>query len=292
MSRPDGPRGAEALDEPAWLDVHFEACRPEYEAQLRSAGFQPGWRVLDAGCGGGSFLPTLCDVVGPEGCVDALDLSSANVQAVRARLEVWAPPCPVEPREGSVRALPYPDGMFDGVWCASTTQHFTDAEMPSVLAELRRVVRPGGLVAIKDVDMALWRLAPADPLLIATLARAGLRAPGTSAERETQGALRGRTLRTWLAGAGLEDVWQRTILIERWAPFRPVERQLWSDWVRHLSALAEVRGLAEDERAAWRAVADPEAPDHPLNRPDGYVCEGHAVAVGTVPSARGITRPQ
>ncbi|HEY7908831.1 MAG TPA: hypothetical protein VIC60_08140, partial [Thermomicrobiales bacterium] len=40
-----------------WLDVHFEASRPEYEAMLRSVGLQPGWHVLDAGSGSGSYLP-------------------------------------------------------------------------------------------------------------------------------------------------------------------------------------------------------------------------------------------
>jgi hypothetical protein len=36
---------------PAYLDLHFEACRPAYEAMLRSVGLQSGWRVIDAGCG-------------------------------------------------------------------------------------------------------------------------------------------------------------------------------------------------------------------------------------------------
>ncbi len=31
-----------------FLDAHFEACQPEYEAMLRSVGLQPSWRVLDA----------------------------------------------------------------------------------------------------------------------------------------------------------------------------------------------------------------------------------------------------
>jgi hypothetical protein len=43
--------------ESSFLDAHFEACRPEYEAMLRSVRLQPRWRVLDAACGGGSHLP-------------------------------------------------------------------------------------------------------------------------------------------------------------------------------------------------------------------------------------------
>src|SRR4051812_35021645 len=55
------------------LDTHFEAARPEYEAMLRSAGLQLGWHVLDAGCGGGSFVPLIAEAVGPTGHVTAFD---------------------------------------------------------------------------------------------------------------------------------------------------------------------------------------------------------------------------
>ncbi len=47
------------LSEGSYLDSHFETMRPEYEAMIRSVGLTSGWSVLDAGCGGGSFLPLL-----------------------------------------------------------------------------------------------------------------------------------------------------------------------------------------------------------------------------------------
>ena len=61
------------------------------------------------------------------------------------------------------------------------------------LAELRRVVRPGGLVAVKDIDMQLMRIAPADPFLVSRLADASFRADGAGAE--ARGSVRGRELR-------------------------------------------------------------------------------------------------
>ena len=274
---------AAALDDADWLDVHFAACRPEYEAMLRSVGVAAGWRVLDAGCGGGCHLPLLAELVGPQGRIAALDLSPDNVAAVGARLAAWAPPCPIEVRQGTLTALPYPDDAFDAAWCANVAQHLDDDALAAALAELRRVVRPGGLVAVKDVDMALWRLAPADPTLIAALTLASLRRGGVAA-RETHGSLRGRALGRWLERAGLADVRQRTTLIERWAPLRPVERALWADWLRHLAAAAEARGVDPEALAAWRAVADPDRPGHPLDAPDAYTCEGQVVAVGTVPA--------
>jgi len=65
-----------------WLDDHFEYARPEYEAQLCAVGIQPGWRVLDAACGAGSFLPWIADLVGPSGNIAALDLTPENVAVV------------------------------------------------------------------------------------------------------------------------------------------------------------------------------------------------------------------
>ena len=126
-----------------WLDVHFEASRPEYEAQVRAAGFQPGWRVLDAGCGSGAFLPWLADIVSPGGAITAIDLAPENVAAVERRLAGWGLACPVEVRDAGLTALPYPDDAFDGVWCANVAQYFGDDECRAPLAEFRRVVRPG-----------------------------------------------------------------------------------------------------------------------------------------------------
>ncbi len=273
----------QALTGTGWLDAHFEACRPEYEAMLSLVGIEPGWHVLDAGCGGGSYLPLLAEIVGRSGRLAALDLAPDNVALTQKRVAGWDLPCPVEVRVGSLGSLPYPDDAFDAVWCANTTQHFDDEELPAVLAELCRVVRPGGLVAVKDVDMNLLRLFPADPFLVLHLCEASLRVDRVTAE--SRGSLRGRELRRWLERSGLTEVWQRTTLIERWAPLRPVERRFFGDWLAYLAGLAEERGVPEADLATWRALRDPTAPDHLLDHPEFYASEGQVVAVGRVPDA-------
>lgn len=267
-----------------WLDAHFDACRPEYEAMLRSVGIQPGWRVLDGACGVGSFLPLMAELVGPSGEIVALDLAPENVAVVEARLASWALGCPLIPNAGSLTILPYPDGHFDAAWAANVLQYFSDAELPGVLAELRRVVRPGGLVAVKDVDMQLVRLSPADPFLVSHLCEASIRGPDVTVQ--SLGSLRGRELRRWLERSGLENAWQRTTLIERWAPLAPAERRFWGEWLGYLAELAEVRGVPQADLETWRAIRDPSAPDHLLDHPELYACEGQVVAVGQVPSTR------
>src|SRR6476620_6304913 len=85
-----------------WLDVHFEAFRPEYEAMCRSVGFQPGWHVLDAGCGSGGFLPLIAEAVGPSGRIAAFDLAPDNIAIVERRAVEWGDSPPLEARVGSL----------------------------------------------------------------------------------------------------------------------------------------------------------------------------------------------
>src|SRR5450631_1579908 len=73
-----------ALSEGSWLDAHFASARPEYEDSLRHVGIQPGWTVLDAGCGNGGFLPLMGELVGSKGAVVAMDFAPENVASVEA----------------------------------------------------------------------------------------------------------------------------------------------------------------------------------------------------------------
>ncbi len=273
-----GTSTGSAQSEAGWLDVHFEACRTEYAAILRSVGLRPGWRVLDAGSGSGAFLPLIAAEVGTAGHVTALDLAPENVAAIAGRIPAWDLPCPVEARTGSVTDLPFPDAAFDALWCANTTEYLTDTELARTLAEFRRVVRPGGVVAVKDQEVAHMIFAPMLPEIWWHLLEVGKRHSAQAA-----GVLRGRNLRRWLEGAGLEGVWQRTTLIERWAPLRPVERAFLSGFLETFARMAEAFEVPEADLTFWQAQRDGAGGEQLVNRPDLYYCEGSVVAVGQVP---------
>jgi len=260
-----------------WLDAHFEACRPEYETILRAVGIRPGWHVLDAGCGTGAFLPLLAELVGPTGALAAVDLAPENVTAIAARLRDQPPPCPVEVRVGGLDTLPYPDEAFDVVWCANVTQYLTDEELDRVVAEFHRVVRPGGLVAIKDSDIALTRFTTRDPRRFAQL----LLAVYEHGPTQVRAAWRGPTLPTWLARAGLVAVRAHTTLIERYAPHRPVERRFMADYYRTMAAGAALTRLPDEAAAEWAWLG--EHADAWVAAPDHYFREGNVLAVGRVP---------
>lgn len=258
----------------SWLDAHYAMARPEYEAMLRSVGLRPGWRVLDAGCGNGAFLPLLAELVGPTGHVTALDLAPENVAAVRERVAAAPLACPVAAEVGGIAALPFPDASFDAVWCANTLQYLPGEEdMLGALREFRRVTRPGGLVASKEIDLGLLLFFPLDPHLFPRLV-AALGWPHL---------LRARGQRRWLERAGLVEVRQRTTLIERWAPLTPAERAFLAEAIGGFAAVGSRReDLPERDRETWRALSDPTTL---LDRPDFYHSEGQVVAVGRVTGA-------
>jgi len=263
----------------AWLDVHFEACRPEYEASLRSVGIQPGWRVLDAGCGSGSYLPLLAELVEPTGALIALDLAEDNVATVLDRASSWHRLCPIEARVGNVTALPLPDNYFDAVWCANTSQYLTDDELTATLAEFRRVVRPGGLVAIKEFDGTMVRFLPAPPNIFPH----GFEAAAHGGMAQAKGTLRTPALGAWLRRAGLTNIRLRTTLVERSAPLAPTERQLWGDYFTFWSSVLPRHDIPAADRQLWERLSVPAEQERILRDPDFICCEGYGVAVGSAP---------
>ncbi|WP_329314546.1 methyltransferase domain-containing protein [Streptomyces sp. NBC_01278] len=257
------------------VDPHFDACAAYYRDALDGVGIERGWHVLDAGCGSGAFLPLIADRVGAGGRVSAVDLAPESAERAAARMRDHPAAVPVEVRQGSVLDLPYADGTFDAVWCANTTQYLDDGELARALTELRRVTRPGGLVAVKDVDGSLSTVRPADPFLITDFFRASARTPGYARQ-----LLRGRDLYRRLRAAGLTAVHQRTILMEHHAPLNPSALRFYGNACARFARQAAVEGIAGD----WAAFLDPDGPAHPLRDPDGYISEGNVIAIGTVPA--------
>lgn len=214
------------------LDVHYLALKDEYDATLRAAGIQPGWSVLDAGAGNGVFLPLMADLLGAEGRVEALDLAPENVEAIEDLIASRQFACPISARTGDMTALPYETGTFDALWSANATQYLSGDQLTKAMEEFCRVVKPGGLVAVKEVDISVWQFQPLDPKLTWRLL------DSLSDDVQLSGAMRGTRLAAWFRATGLENVSATTTLAERRQPLRPVERDYIRNDLKFLSGLA------------------------------------------------------
>lgn len=117
---------------------------------------RPGERVLDVGSGPGYLVASIADAVGRAGAVHGLDPSAAMNALARERA---ADRPQVSIDTGDALALPYPDGAFDAA--VSTQVYEYVADVAGALAQLRRVLRPGGraLVLDTDWDSVVWSVA-------------------------------------------------------------------------------------------------------------------------------------
>ena len=110
-------------------------------------------RLLEVGYGSGLLLPTLGRV---SLVVDGIDLAS-EPEAVGAQVAALGVTNVGELRKGDIRALPFADGRYDVVVAFSILEHLRPEELPAALAEVARVLAPGGrfLVGCPAVHKAM-----------------------------------------------------------------------------------------------------------------------------------------
>jgi SAM-dependent methyltransferase len=121
---------------------------------------QSGMRLLDCGCGPGTITVDLAKLVSP-GQVFGIDLEPGQVRFARDRARQMQTNASFE--VASIYALPFQDGHFDAVFAHALFEHLR--EPVRALREIRRVLRPSGLVGIRGPDWAGWVVHPLTPLL-------------------------------------------------------------------------------------------------------------------------------
>ena len=120
---------------------------------------RPGMELLDVGCGPGTITLDLARLVAPGRAlgIDRQEGVLGEARALGAGVEN------LSFAAADVYALEFPDASFDVVHAHQVLQHLTDPV--AALAEMRRVCRPGGVVAARDADYAAFTWYPADPVL-------------------------------------------------------------------------------------------------------------------------------
>lgn len=134
-------------------DIFAGAFERKYrDMALKQLNLTAGEVVLEIGFGTGHCLKQMAEAVGPSGKVHGIDISSGMMAVSKRRLEAAGLENRVELTCADAANMPYPNAEFDAVFSSFALELFDSPEIPRVLAEVRRVLRPGGRVGV--VSMA------------------------------------------------------------------------------------------------------------------------------------------
>ena len=227
-------------------------------------GVEEGHRLLDVGCGPGAFTAVAADRLGPRAVV-AVDPSPSLVAACRERHP------DVDVRQGVAEALPVEDAGFDRAVAQLVIHFVTDPRQSA--AEMRRAVRPGGLVGV-----CVWHGAEEMGLIHAvSQARAAVEPPTDEPEPRAFGGE--GELAALLASAGLADVEEAPLRVTaRYAGFD----ELWGSLLLGIGPAGSfVVALADDARERYREELFAQ-----VGRPSGDF-----TLSATARAARGVVPP-
>jgi ubiquinone/menaquinone biosynthesis C-methylase UbiE len=241
------------------------ARAPTWQAMLRTlvdlAAPAPASRILDVGCGSGALDRQLAARLGPAARIDAVDVNpfllgeAAELAAEFGERIRFAP--------GSATALPFADNTFDCVFSVTVLE---ECDADRALAEMARVARPGGriAVAVRAIDLPQWW-----NLKLPAAIKAKAEVPPQSVGA---GGVADASLYARMRRAGLGGLVGFPMLVTLDAPDGPIWRY------REDHVLSQ---LSPEETAAWHAA-------RAAARERGLLLQSHALhcAVGTKPAGR------
>ncbi|MDW6058954.1 methyltransferase domain-containing protein [Streptomyces sp. FXJ1.4098] len=209
---------------------------------------KPHMRILDIGCGPGTITADLAELV-PQGEVIGVDTAPGVLEQARSVAAERGVPN-AHFAVGDVHNLDYPDDSFCVVHAHQVLQHLGDPV--AALREMRRVCKPGGIVAVRDSDYSAMTWYPAVPGLDdwAALYQRVARANGGEPDA-------GRRLLSWARQAGFTDI---TATAGTWCYATAEERAWWSGlWADRTVASSYAQRAVEAGHATedeLRRIAD------------------------------------
>jgi SAM-dependent methyltransferase len=182
---------------PSYLATVGAAVQGDKERSYDVLAIRPGAALLDVGCGTGLDTVALAARVGPTGRVVGVDHDPAMLAEADRRAQAAEMAGRVTHERADATALPFPDASFDGCRSERLFQHLSDPA--AALAEMARVTRPGGRLAVLDTDWATFSVDTSEVDVERRLAR-------FMAEHRCRNGYAGRQLLRLFRAVGLADV--------------------------------------------------------------------------------------
>jgi demethylmenaquinone methyltransferase/2-methoxy-6-polyprenyl-1,4-benzoquinol methylase len=131
-----------------WYDWIAGSEDPYRQKGVQALDLQPAERLLEIGFGTGSCLLDFARLVGPEGWVCGIDLSDGMAAVAGERISTAGLEGRVSLLLGDAVELPFRDHSFDAIFTSFTLELFDTPDIPRVLQQCARILRPGGRLAV------------------------------------------------------------------------------------------------------------------------------------------------
>lgn len=246
------------------LQAYHEAYAVELREMLAWLPIQSGDRVLDVACGDGSYSCWLAELTRPGGQVTALDIDPAWLKLIAEQVLASDYQDSVVLCHADAGQMPFDSDSFDVVWCAQSLYSLPDIR--GALAEMWRVLRPGGIVAILENDTQHHVMFPWPPDLEIEINRAELDAFEQRSGNPGKYYI-GRRLSELLKAAGFDHFSERAWSASRQAPLTDSEQRFFELHIKRLRKRLTGR-LSGSLRRRFDALTLADSPHYILSQPE------------------------
>ena len=242
-------------------DENFQQMLRRRSAESHAAyllpHLKPGDRLLDFGCGPGTISVGLASAVDP-GEFHGVDMEESQIEMARAAARAGGH-ANATFHVGDVTALPFEDSYFDAAHCHAVLMHVPDTA--AVLAEVKRVLKPGGIIASRELFVSSSFLEPGGEDVDGAWTTFAKLLQGNGGHPEM-----GRELKNALLEAGFSDI-QASGSFDYFGSAEDVEffRAFIDDWFyspRVIEAAVQYGLASREQFEQWRQGLD-EWRDHP-----------------------------
>ncbi|MDY6930476.1 MAG: class I SAM-dependent methyltransferase [Halobacteriota archaeon] len=247
------------------------------QSAIKELDLEEGSRGLDVGCGIGLQMIMLAEAIGVNGHVTGLDISKEFLSYAEEILKAEGYSNRTTFLEGSMEELPFDDDTFDWAWSANCVGYNPHEPIP-LLEELKRVVKPNGMVAL--IAWSSEELLPGYPILEARLkgTTSGIAPFGKEKKPETHFH---RAL-FWFNRMGFKDTKAEVFSECAYAPLSRKMREALTSLIemRWPNAESELEPKLQEE---FQRLCCADSPNFILNLPDYYAFFTYSMFWGKVP---------
>jgi ubiquinone/menaquinone biosynthesis C-methylase UbiE len=270
------------------IELNYNAfMRSAYRTALHSLALPLHSHGLDVGCGPGGLFSLLDEALDSTGTIVGCDISHPHLALSKRMIEQYELQSRVSLHAVDLREpLPFEDNQFDWAWSADVLWPMFFPQPVEIIKELRRVVKPGGIIAIFFANVSRSLILPGydemeQYLCIAVKQKSwGLKnnIPEISTERAN----------SWLQKAGLIDVRISSHIAYHQAPLNDDVNRYLEDF-----AMLEYRNLNQEDLNqvgmkqsmwdTWQTISIPQSPQYILSQKDYYCALFGTLFSGHIP---------